>query len=149
MCLKGNYIIILLVLAFKNSISRFREWEYEQYQLDPSHFYSLPSLSWIAALKKTGVTLQIFSDMDMAMFIDRALTGGIAMIAHPFAKANNPYMKSYDQSAAKSYIMNFDCTNQYGWAMSQYLPTGNFKWVYENWTKSDILSTSSNVNTKN
>lgn len=95
-----------------NYIFRFREWEYEQYQLDPSHFYSLPSLSWVAALKTTGVNLQIFSDMDMAMFIDRALTGGMAMIGQHYAKANNPYMNDYSSFTQNSYIMNFDCTNQ-------------------------------------
>ena len=48
----------------------------------------------------------------MAMFIDRALTGGMAMIGKHDAYANNPYMKDYSPFAPKSYIMNFDCTNQ-------------------------------------
>ena len=38
-------------------------------------------------------------------------------------------MKYYDSSKPKSWIMNMDCTNQYGWAMSQALPTGGFKWI--------------------
>lgn len=50
--------------------------------------------------------------MDMALFMDRALTGGMSMIGKHDAYANNPYMKDYSQSIPKSYIMNFDCTNQ-------------------------------------
>ena len=38
-------------------------------------------------------------------------------------------MKEYDEKAASKYIMYLDANNLYGWAMSQYLPTGNFKWM--------------------
>ena len=38
-------------------------------------------------------------------------------------------MKEYDEKAPSKYIMYLDANNFYGWAMSQYLPTGNFKWM--------------------
>ena len=38
-------------------------------------------------------------------------------------------MKEYDKKAPLKYIMYLDANNSYGWAMSQYLPTGNFKWM--------------------
>ena len=38
-------------------------------------------------------------------------------------------MKEYDEKAPSKYIMYLDANNLYGWAMSQYLPTGNFKWM--------------------
>ena len=38
-------------------------------------------------------------------------------------------MKEYDEKASSKYIMYLDANNLYGWAMSQYLPTGNFKWM--------------------
>ena len=37
-------------------------------------------------------------------------------------------MKTYDEKAPSKYIMYLDANNLYGWAMSQYLPTGNFRW---------------------
>ena len=37
-------------------------------------------------------------------------------------------MKIYEKAPSK-YIMYLDANNLYGWAMSQYLPTGNFKWM--------------------
>ena len=38
-------------------------------------------------------------------------------------------MKKYDEKVPSEYIMYLDANNLYGWAMSQYLPTGNFKWM--------------------
>ena len=38
-------------------------------------------------------------------------------------------MKNYDEKSQPKYIMYLDANNLYGWAMSQYLPTGGFKWL--------------------
>ena len=38
-------------------------------------------------------------------------------------------MKEYDEKAPSKYIMYLDANNLYGWAMSQNLPTGGFKWM--------------------
>ena len=38
-------------------------------------------------------------------------------------------MKEYDDKTPSKYMMYLDTNNLYGWAMSQYLPTGNFKWM--------------------
>ena len=38
-------------------------------------------------------------------------------------------MKEYNEKAPSNYIMYLDANNLYGWAMSQYLPTGNFEWM--------------------
>ena len=40
-------------------------------------------------------------------------------------------MKTYHEKAPSKYIMYLDANNLYGWAMSQYLPTGGFKWMTE------------------
>ena len=40
-------------------------------------------------------------------------------------------MKKYDEKAPSKYIMYLDANNLYGWAMSQYLPTGSFRWLSE------------------
>ena len=57
------------------------------------------------------------------------MRGGISYIANRCGKANNKYMKEYDEKAPSKYIMYLDANNLYGWAMSQYLPTGGFKWL--------------------
>ena len=40
-------------------------------------------------------------------------------------------MREYNEKAPSKYIMYLDANNLYGWAMSQYLPTGGFKWLTE------------------
>ena len=65
----------------------------------------------------------------MFQFIEKGMRGGVSYIANRNGKANNKYMKEYDEKAPSKYIMYLDANNLYGWAMSQYLPTGNFKWM--------------------
>jgi hypothetical protein len=38
-------------------------------------------------------------------------------------------MENYDKDKLSSYIMYYDANNLYGWAMSEYLPTGGFRWL--------------------
>ena len=57
------------------------------------------------------------------------MCGGVSYIANRQGKANNKYMKEYNEKAPSKYIMYLDANNLYGWAMSQYLPTGKFRWM--------------------
>ena len=51
----------------------------------------------------------------MLLTVEKGIRGGLCHAIHRYAKANNKYMKSYDN-------------NLYGWAMSQKLPVDGFKW---------------------
>ena len=51
------------------------------------------------------------------------------MASKRHAKANNPLVDGYDPEKASTHILYLDANNLYGWAMSQYLPTGGFRWV--------------------
>ena len=56
--------------------------------------------------------------------------GGISYIANRHEEANNKYMPGYDSSKPSiKYIMYLDANNLYGYAMSQCLPTGEFRWM--------------------
>ena len=80
-------------------------------------------------LKMTNIKLELMTDIDMFQFIEKGMCGGVSYIAKRYGKANNKYMKEYDEKAPSKYIIYLDANNLYGWAMSQYLPTGNFKWM--------------------
>ena len=117
--------ILLLADVFEN----FRKTCLKYYKLDPCHYFTSPGLSWDAMLKMTNIKLELMTDIDMFQFIEKGLRGGISYIANRHGEANNKYMKKYDEKAPSKYIMYLDANNLYGWAMSQYLPTGGFRWM--------------------
>ena len=117
--------ILLLADVFEN----FRKTCLQYYKLDPCHYFTSPGLSWDAMLKMTNIKLELMTDIDMFQFIEKGMRGGISYIANRYGKANNKYMREYDEKAPSKYIMYLDANNLYGWAMSQYLPTGGFKWM--------------------
>ena len=119
--------ILLLSDVFEN----FRKTCLQYYKLDPCHYFTSPGLSWDAMLKMTDIKLELITDIDMFQFIEKGMRGGISYIANRYGKANNKYMREYDEKAPSKYIMYLDANNLYGWAMSQYLPTGGFKWMTE------------------
>lgn len=49
-------------------------------------------------------------------------------MANRYRKANNKYLSDYNSLEPSKYIMYLDANNLYGWAMSQDLPIGNFRW---------------------
>ena len=99
------------------------------YGLDPCHYFSSPGLSWDAMLKMTKVELEHISNINIRVFIERGMRGGISYIAKRHSKANNKYVKNYDSTKENVFIMYFDANNLYGWAMTQYLSYGSFKWM--------------------
>ena len=79
----------------------------------------------------TGIALELISDIDIYLFIEIAMRGGISYIAKRCSKANNKYMKDYDNTEETIYIMYFDANNLYGSAMTEYLLYGGFEWITE------------------
>lgn len=123
----------------------YRELSMNTYGLDPAHFIGLPSFTWSAGLKHTGVKLDDITDVDMYMFCEKWKKGGVSVISHRYAKANNPYLPDFDEKQDKSYILQVDCNNLYGWAMSQKLPISDFKWT--DITSEEIINYNNNSNT--
>ena len=117
--------VLLLTDVFEN----FRKTCMQYYKLDPCHYFTSPGLSWDAMLKMTNIKLELMTDIDMFQFIEKGMHDGVSYITNRYGEANNKYIKEYDEKAPSKYIMYLDANNLYGWAMSQYLPTGNFKWM--------------------
>ena len=62
---------------------------------------------WIrsqAPLKKTEVKLELLTDIDMLLMVEKGITGGTCHAIHQYAKANNKYMKDYDKNKESSYL---------------------------------------------
>ena len=69
---------LLLADVFEN----FRNKCLEIYELDRIYFVSAPGLGWQACLKKTGVKLELITDYDMLLMIEKGITGGICQATH-------------------------------------------------------------------
>ena len=120
-------IITIYVLLLADVFENFRNVCLDKYGLDPAHYYSSPGLSWDALLKKTGLELELLTDLDMHLFIERGIRRGILMSSKRYAKANDPLV-GYDPRKPTNYITYLDANNLYGWAMSLPLPKSGFKW---------------------
>ena len=115
---------LLLADVFEN----FRNMCIKVCELDLAHFLPAPGLAWQACLKKIEVKLELLTDNDMLLMVEKGTRGGICHAIHRYAKANNKYMKNYDEKEESSYIQYLDANNLYGWAMLQKLPVSGFKW---------------------
>ena len=117
------------VLLLADVFESFRKTCLKYYKLAPCRYFTSPGLSWDAMLKITNIKLELMTDVDMFQFIEKGMMGGVSYIANRDGKVNNKYMEEYDEESPSKYIMYLDTNNLYGWAMSQYLPTGNFRWM--------------------
>ena len=90
----------LLADVFEN----FRNMCLNEYGLDPARFLSAPGLAWQACLKKTKVELELLTDIDMVLMVEKGTRGGICQAIRSYVKENNKYMKNYDKNNESLYI---------------------------------------------
>ena len=124
----GDYHDLYLtsdVLLLADVLENFRNTCLQYYELDPCHYFTNLGLSWDAMLKMTDIKLELMIDVDMYQFIEKGMRGGVSYISNQYGKANN----KYNEKASSNYIVYLDANNLYGCSMSQYLPTGNFRWM--------------------
>ncbi|XP_066593619.1 uncharacterized protein [Prorops nasuta] len=118
------------VLLLADIFQTFRMNCLSTYGLDPAYYFTLPSFTCDAMLKFTNTKLELLTDIDKVMFIERGIRGGISQCCKRHSVANNKYMHDLnDPMKDDVYLMYFDVNNLYGWAMSQALSYAEFKWV--------------------
>ena len=76
---------LLLTDVFEN----FRKMCLEIYELDPVYFVSALALAWQACLKNIKVKLELLTDYDMLLMVEKRIRGEISPAALRYAKANN------------------------------------------------------------
>ena len=114
---------LLLAYVFEN----FRNMCIEIFELHPAHFLSTPGLTWQSCLKKTEVELELLTDVDMLLMVEKGTRGEICHAIHRYGKANNKYMKDYNKDEQESFLQYADANNLYGFAMIQKLPVDGFE----------------------
>ena len=104
--------VLLLTDIFQNYVDTCKK----AYGINPLYSYSTPSFTWKAGLKMTGVKLDYITDDKLRLLPENNMRGG------PRACMGSRYVKRGERK-----IVYEDLNNLYGWSMSQYLPTGDFR----------------------
>ena len=135
--------VLLLVDVFE----KFRNINLKSYGLCLSHCLSAPALSWDATLNIKKVESKLIPDADMYLFVEIGMRDGNSYIFKKYSKTNNKYLKSYDPKQESRHIIYLEANNLYGYVMSKFLPTSEFKWIdpkkFDSNKYSDNISTGS------
>ena len=100
---------LLLADVFEN----VNKMSLETYGLDPIHYYSLPGLSWDAMRKYTGVQLELITDPDMHLMVEKSMHGGISNICHRYATSNHLSMDTYKENEEPRTLTYQDANSLY------------------------------------
>ena len=106
--LKTDVLLLADVLAGYRSVSM------NTFGMDPLWFITAPSLTYQALLKKTGVSLDLITDMEMYQFVMKGVRGGLSFICKRKSEANVPQMPGYDPTQPTKHIIYMDANNLYG-----------------------------------
>jgi hypothetical protein len=90
-------------------IENFRHLSLKTYKLDPLWSYTTPEFAWSCMLRKTRVKLELLTDYDMHLFIEKGLRGGITQCSVKYSKANNKYMgEKFNKNKESVYLEYLD-----------------------------------------
>ena len=104
-----KFDVLLLVDVFE----KFRNKSLKNYGLCPNYYLSAPALSLDAMLNMIKVKLELISNPDMYIFIEKDMRGGVSYIFNRYSKVNNKYLKSYDPKQESKHIINLDANSMY------------------------------------
>ena len=119
---------VLLADVFEN----LRNMRLKVYKLNRAKFLSAPGLAWQVALKKTIVKLDLLTNINMLLMLEKSIWGRIFHPIYRYAEANNKYMVDYDKNKESSYLQHWNVNNLYGYAMLQKLLVNNFELIKDN-----------------
>ncbi|KAF4525692.1 hypothetical protein B566_EDAN014792, partial [Ephemera danica] len=126
-----DYMVIYLkadVALLTDVFEEFRTVCLNAYELDLCWYYTAPSFARDAAMKYTGVKLDLIQDLEIIKMVERGIRGGVAQCTKRYAEATNKYTsRKPDPRCESNFIAYLDANNLYGWTMCHALPTGNFK----------------------
>ena len=92
------------VLQLDDIFENFRKMCLKIFELDPVRFISAPGLAWQAGVKKKEVKLELLTDTGMLLMVQKGIRVGICYATHRNEKANNKYMKHYDNEDYDNYL---------------------------------------------
>lgn len=121
--------IILLASVFVT----LRNTCHGTYGLDPAHYYTVPGLTFYCMLKYTKCKFETNQDVDILLFIEQGIRGGIGQCSNRICTANNKYLEKKKFNPQRvTTLWYFDVNNLYGCGMMQLLAYEALTWVDTN-----------------
>ena len=104
-------------LQLTDVFENFVEKSTLMYGINPLYSYSAPGYTWEARVKLTNVKLDFIKDKHLLLLLENNIPGGVSSVMG----------NRHNASEVNKQILYIDAIILYGWAMNQYLPTGEFK----------------------
>ena len=117
------------VLLLADVFEKLRYNRFKNYGLCRSYYLSAPTLSWDVLLNMTEFELELTSYTDIYLLFEKGMRSGVSYIYKTYSQANNKYLKSYDPKQESKNIIYLDSNKLYGYGISKFLPTAEFKWI--------------------
>ena len=67
-------------------------------------FFPQPGLAWQAALKKFKLKIDLFTDIDILLMIEKYIRGEICHAIYQYAESNNMWRKKFDKNKKSLYL---------------------------------------------
>ena len=83
---------------------KFRNTCMQVFGLDLTHYISLPSFSFDALLKMTDVEIELSTDIDMLLFCEKAIRGGVTEVNKRGEKCNKNMLRIHMIQIKKKVI---------------------------------------------
>ena len=112
-----NLYLKIDVLTLADVFEKFRSFFLTHHNIDPCYCYSAPGLTWQCGLHYTDVTLDYLTNYGMLLMFEKGIRGGYSGVLG----------RRYARISPTNQLLYLDANNLYGWAMSQSLPTGDFR----------------------
>ena len=72
-------------LLLADVFEKFRNKFLEIYGLDPSYLYSAPGLAWKSTLKISKSKLELITNKDMLLMVEKGIRGGMCQASYKYA----------------------------------------------------------------
>ena len=131
-----DYMLVYLkldVFLLADVFEAFREKTFDEDGLEALSFVSIPGLSWASAIKQLPEPVELIQDPELYRLFEAGIRGGMTFI--------NKHHVEADESTQMSYL---DVNNLYGWALSQKLPVGEFRWINDQTEMNGIVERCAN-----
>ena len=105
---------------------KLQENLFQNVSIKSSKIFFFSSISMESSFKKRHVKLELLTDIDMLLMVEKGIGGGLCNSINRYTTVNNKQLKEYDKNKELFYLKYRDVNNSDGWKILQKLPEKYF-----------------------